>query len=594
MKKFTKLSATALSIATISTVVPLSLVGTATAQDVTDGGECSAVELIVMAGTGESSSTDDPNDIFGLASGINYTANMDNKYGDQVSAWQTPYASSVGIVGTLGETRADQTLPYGASRVQGTEAAIDRMEEVAVSCPDTKFMISGFSQGATVAGDVVEAVSQGRVAGVESDDILAAYLLADPGRAQMTQEQVTTSTGATGFKTVNGAVLVPLDQSIPNSTSVGLTGPRSAGAFDSYSDNIMSFCHPNDAACSAEPGDILQQVGQTMNEWTVPSNDHILASPDGLKGVDVMGTMGIFLPHIIRSLADGDDTSVISTMNLVARNPSLNTSQKAAMRALGQELAVIARAVKNYDGPVPVYTGSNLVGNNELTNIALGIISIGDNKKLANLAPYLMNMMPHHLSYFEGSEHGPWTIGGKTVDSWIQDDVDARLATYLETLEATPVDDQTVIPEEPTTEPTEEPTTEPTVDPTEEPTTEPTEDPTTEPTEETTTEPTEEPTTEPTEEPTTETTEEPTTEPTVDPTGEPTTEPTPEPTVDPTEEPTTEPTPEPTVDPTEEPTVDPTEEPTKTPEKDEGPRVNTGGKTIVTNILNWVKGLFRW
>ena len=52
MKKFTKLSATALSIATISTVVPLSLVGTATAQDVTDGGECSAVELIVMAGTG--------------------------------------------------------------------------------------------------------------------------------------------------------------------------------------------------------------------------------------------------------------------------------------------------------------------------------------------------------------------------------------------------------------------------------------------------------------------------------------------------------------------------------------------------------------
>ena len=46
---------------------------------------------------------------------------------------------------------------------------------------------------------------------------------------------------------------------------------------------------------------------------------------------------------------------------------------------------------------------------------------------LIDLIPHVMNMMPHHLSYFEGGDHPAWTIDGESVESWIAHDMVTRI-----------------------------------------------------------------------------------------------------------------------------------------------------------------------
>ena len=442
-KKIAAVSATALTGLSSLTIVPA-----ASAQSAASGSNttCSAVDVVIAVGTGGGNSKDDPNNIYGLTLGRNYVSDIEKAYGDKVSAWQVPYTASVGVAGSLGETRADQTLPYGASRLQGTLAAQKHIEEMKKLCPSTKYVLTGFSQGATVAGDVTANLAAGKIPGVTKDDLLASYLIADPGRAALTKNAGSTSTGATGTLTENGALLIPLDQGLPVTKNVGLTGPRTSGAFSNVEGKVMTFCHNNDVACSTDPDGILREVGQKMNEWTTPSADQLNAGK-GLQGVDAVdlltsgkGKIAALteLPPFVKAVLAGDTATMKTLVNKMAENKKLTEQQKTAVYALREELAVVTDAIKNYDGVVPKYEGEDLSGSTSgLVNAILPLITIGtkDSKQVKNLIPYILNMMPHHLSYFQDSKNGPWTVGGETVDNWIYNDMNKRFEAYLEQVE---------------------------------------------------------------------------------------------------------------------------------------------------------------
>lgn len=310
---------------------------TTAAAQTTDN--CAAVEIIVVSGTGESNSNDDPHNIQGFNAGYNYTQALDEKYGDKVSAWQVPYTASVGIIGSLGESRADAPIPYGASRVQGVNTTLAHMAQVAADCPGTKFMLTGFSQGASVAGDIAAAVANGEVPGVTPADVLATYLIADPARAQLTDQSASSVTGPAGVRTADGAIYLPLDGAgMPNTADIGMTGVREGASF--YDTDVISICHPLDSACSTFAGGVLQKIGQGMNEWTTPSNNHLRAAPNGLAGVDIVSlipTQGLLnipiieIPQaLLQAVANGDAEEA----SLIARgfgNSDLTAAQRSAV-----------------------------------------------------------------------------------------------------------------------------------------------------------------------------------------------------------------------------------------------------------------------
>ena len=409
--------------------------------------QCKDIHIISVAGTGETNSNDDPNFVYGLRIGENYTANLALQHPETVSAWQLPYSGSVGAVGTLGKSRAEAPLPYGLSRQNGVTTGIQHIQDIKNACPNTKFIISGFSQGAHIAGDIVAALNTGKIKGASGDDLLSAYLISDPARSQVTNTTLTTATGQTGLLSQNGETFIPLDQGTPLGNE-GVTGPRQVDgqhnvAFAGMEDKVMSFCHPNDMACSSVPKSLMQGIAQSFNENTNPNHNYYQMGKTGLQDVNVPLVMGVRLLPIAKAVVQGDPDKVTRLVNEVAnhRLNSMTFQQREAMRALGQELTAIATQIRNYDGRVLPYAGSNLDPKSRVFSFMLGSLSPKDPQQKQNLVPYLMNFFPHHLSYFTQNdiaqtEFGPWTVkngsgDSLTVDQWIEKDINDRVDAYL-------------------------------------------------------------------------------------------------------------------------------------------------------------------
>lgn len=429
-----------LHVAAVTTAVTLVPVSFASADETTDKGvqvpvsdQCNDVEIITVAGTGESNENDDPNFIYGLKQGRNYTADIALSH-DKVGAWQVPYSSTVGMVNSGGNNRGELHLPYGESRAQGVAVAEQHIVDVKSQCPGTKFVVTGFSQGASVAGDVAADLQAGRIQGAGADDLFAAYLISDPNRSRVTDETVTTRSGAVAHKGVNGETVVDLDPGVKTGTE-GLAGPRSEGAFVGAGDKVMSFCHPQDVACSSDADGLLQRIGMKMDSFKQHDQHYEYAGHAGLKDVDIAKMFGIRLLPIVGAVYNGKPEKVHRLVNEVAdhRLNNMGQSQREAMRALGDELMAVAEVIRDYDGTVPEYDGQILSNDvPEFVTPLAQVATFWDPQKKARLVPWVTQMMPHHLSYFSKNElaqtpYGPWTVGGSAVDEFVYSDLGARL-----------------------------------------------------------------------------------------------------------------------------------------------------------------------
>uniref|UniRef100_UPI00130335B4 cutinase family protein n=1 Tax=Rhodococcus sp. JT-3 TaxID=1973213 RepID=UPI00130335B4 len=111
------------------------------------------------------------------------------------------------------------------------------------SCPNTKFTIIGYSQGADAAGDLASEIGNGK-GPVDASQVLAVGLLADPGA------------GTKGSAVVG-----------PRTSGQGIADPRPQG-MGALSGRVASICDPGDLYCSIEKGSspLLGSLGSILSK----------------------------------------------------------------------------------------------------------------------------------------------------------------------------------------------------------------------------------------------------------------------------------------------------------------------------------------
>ncbi|WP_280335499.1 cutinase family protein [Nocardia wallacei] len=144
------------------------------------------------------------------------------------------------------------------------------MREISQACPDTKFSIVGYSEGADVVRRVAttighqEADKDGRYGIVDPDDVLGVVILADPGR----------SAGEGPFPGAKDPYSNPdgFDKAYQNGKQpVPGQGalPGTSGDFGALNGKVASFCSDGDLTCSAPQNISLLQlavnVGRQLN-----------------------------------------------------------------------------------------------------------------------------------------------------------------------------------------------------------------------------------------------------------------------------------------------------------------------------------------
>ena len=380
---------------------------------------CSAVEILTTAGTGDAHSADDPTYSYGFASGTNGAKQLSQVPG--VSAWQLPYPAAAGIVASA-DGSGDAPLAYGLSREQGTQRALARITEVRKQCPETKFLLQGFSQGAHVMGDVAAQMPQ--------EALLRAYLVSDPGRAPLPADAEVGSSatssdafGAPGRWSRSGALIMETDRGLPAPTTGGLAARRGADEF--ARGKVLSFCNPTDIACAAPTGGFLQQIAAWANGTDDEQTSALQMREDYANATPVteMVDRGTFftvmLPTAIQSvpaLLAQDAASVKRQFDHAGhralRRGTITKSEQLSMKLLGYELAEITGFI---DGP----------------------------QRLLEVLPAL-GFSRHHLGY-TGAQRDFTTIGGVRVDDWIRADMAHEIAAY--TSEA-PLDELKIAPDQ--------------------------------------------------------------------------------------------------------------------------------------------------
>ncbi|KAG6907573.1 hypothetical protein DXG01_008369 [Tephrocybe rancida] len=152
-----------------------------------------------------------------------------------ITARASTEAPGEGIIGAVVDTvvsRSTQTVSreaivypatltdYLNSEGQGVTAMKASLAAKTSACPSTKIVLTGYSQGAHVVGDVLVAKAPGTA------NVVAAILMGDPGH-------------------VSG-------ESFEKGTALFLNGlfPRASGALESVSAKLNSFCDIGDPFCA--------------------------------------------------------------------------------------------------------------------------------------------------------------------------------------------------------------------------------------------------------------------------------------------------------------------------------------------------------
>lgn len=233
-------------------------------------GSCTPIHVVSVPGTAASAS-DAPTEPRAIAPNYDVTKILQDRLGaDKVSGWTTNYPASVGAVSIFwpvmgnGNTWGSEMVSYGESAKIGVANSAKHVSEYKSACPNTKFMILGYSQGSSVAGDLARDISAGKVAGVTPDDVSNVLLIADPGRSSTSAYD-----SYTGDKSVlwgpippgkmgkNFEILAPGEEI--NDSRVGWTGERQ-GRFKGMYGKVLSLCEPDDLACSAPPNSMLRAL----------------------------------------------------------------------------------------------------------------------------------------------------------------------------------------------------------------------------------------------------------------------------------------------------------------------------------------------
>ncbi|MFE1538721.1 cutinase family protein [Corynebacterium bovis] len=216
---------------------------------------CVAHEVIAAPGTWESRADDDPVHPTANPNSLMFTVTgpLQEAYGpEDVKVWTVPYPAQFRNI------QAQNELSYDDSRAQGYSRVEDELRAMHDACPATRFILTGFSQGAVIMGDMASEIGNGR-GPVPADRVEGVALIADgrrdEGSGTLVGSPAVTGIGAEiALHPVSGLVQ-PI---IPGAT---MRGPR-PGGFGELQPRVTEFCDPADLVCSAprDIGNALQRA----------------------------------------------------------------------------------------------------------------------------------------------------------------------------------------------------------------------------------------------------------------------------------------------------------------------------------------------
>ncbi|AZA08323.1 cutinase family protein [Corynebacterium pseudopelargi] len=214
---------------------------------------CADVEFISAPGTWESNAVDDP-----FAPQANPNSLMlqitnpltEQFQGQKVKIWTLPYTAQFRNI------NAQDEMSYDDSREEGIARVEQELRDVHAECPQTDFILAGFSQGAVLLGDVANKIGvHGEV--IPAERIRGVALLADGRRVPEAGQFVGNPVAGVGAEVALEPVNLLVQPIVPGAT---MRGPRDGG-FGVLNDRVMEICAPDDTVCDA-PRNVVNGVAR--------------------------------------------------------------------------------------------------------------------------------------------------------------------------------------------------------------------------------------------------------------------------------------------------------------------------------------------
>ncbi|MGC5024033.1 cutinase family protein [Tsukamurella sp. DT100] len=225
---------------------------------------CPDVQVISFPGTWESSATDSPEaPTFNPRSLMLQVTNpLDKRYADaRADIWTVNYAAQFHNPIAV---PPDGQMTYQASRQQGTDRAIAKITAVKDKCPRTGFVLIGFSQGATIAGNIAARIGAGN-GPITADRLLGVGLISDSRRVQGQGRAIGLDPAGEGVEVTFAGF---------SFSGVDLQGKRDGG-FGSVNDKVVTICGSNDPICNQPKGGLLGlATGLPQVISTITQNSH--------------------------------------------------------------------------------------------------------------------------------------------------------------------------------------------------------------------------------------------------------------------------------------------------------------------------------
>lgn len=255
---------------------------------------CAATFNLFIPGTWETEENADPAQPVGMLKPV--ADALKSAHGSKVEVYTLPYMARA----------FDNGHTYADSKADAVTRAKQVLTKVADSCPNTKFTMIGYSQGADAAGDVASDIGNGK-GPIDPGRVLAVGLLADPGA------------GTKGSATVG-----------PRTSGQGIADPRPQG-MGALSGRVASICDPGDLYCSIEKGSspLLGSLGSILSKSPGASGSTATASGNSqlataltsdFSGAD-LPSLGSNMATLGQQLAEPtvDIKQVASTASLIAK-----------------------------------------------------------------------------------------------------------------------------------------------------------------------------------------------------------------------------------------------------------------------------------
>lgn len=210
---------------------------------------CAATFNLLIPGTWETDENADPHQAVGILQPV--ADAITTAHGDRAEVYTLPYMARA----------FDNGHTYADSKIDALTKAEAVLTDVARRCKDTRFTITGYSQGADAAGDLASQIGNDH-GPVPANRVLAVGLLADPGA------------GTKGSAVVG-----------PRTSGHGIADPRPEG-MGKLSGRVASICDPGDLYCSIRKGDnpLLGSLGSILSK--TPSTDGDTSNTGDTSKVD--------------------------------------------------------------------------------------------------------------------------------------------------------------------------------------------------------------------------------------------------------------------------------------------------------------------